>query len=406
MKRLFTISLLLIAGAIKAQVSFSTQNTPVTTTLRSVQFADTATGYACGDNGAIIKTTNGGQTWTQLNAGTVENLWDMKIIPGGNGQKLIVVGASNTVRKSVDGGQTWQTQTIPFQPGSFVFGIQCIDSSNYYACGGDFATYTGAILKTSNGGQTWTKVAVPNTIFLDKLAVKGSDIIAVGTNLTPSDGSINKSTNGGTAWSTVNTSSSIITNIWTSTSMKAVAVGLGGQIWKTTDGGNNWTSHSFNGMDLYGIQFKDSLNGFACGGDVSASIVLSTIDGGNTWTQVPYAFNATLQSVCMVGNHVYLCGDQGRIAKATLPAPTAVNSPLQTNSNVSIYYDPGTGKICLKDLSTDKGWIRIIQTDGRLVQAFSITERNMSVTVAPGTYLIQIITSEQSRVISQKVMVP
>ena len=58
-----------------------------------------------------------------------------------------------------------------------------------------------------------------------------------------------------------------------------------GYIAKTTDGGATWEyqDSTFGAMiDYYGIDFIDSLKGFAAGGFVS-----KTIDGGNNWETIP-----------------------------------------------------------------------------------------------------------------------
>ena len=46
------------------------QTSGVTENLLAVQFLDANNGYACGDAGKVVKTTNGGSTWTQVNIGT------------------------------------------------------------------------------------------------------------------------------------------------------------------------------------------------------------------------------------------------------------------------------------------------------------------------------------------------
>ncbi|MBZ0242702.1 MAG: hypothetical protein K8F24_05770, partial [Bacteroidales bacterium] len=51
------------------QGSWTQQTSTSIELLRSVSFVDTQTGWTAGDNGAIRKTENGGQTWTLQSAG-------------------------------------------------------------------------------------------------------------------------------------------------------------------------------------------------------------------------------------------------------------------------------------------------------------------------------------------------
>ncbi len=312
-----TLAIICFTCSASAQIVFTKQTTPTTRELKAIAFADANTGYSCGDSGTVIKTTDGGLNWTSLNTNTQNNLWDLKIIPGSNGSKVIAAGNNNTIIKSTDGGQTWTAQTVPFQAGSFVFGIYCLDSLNYYACGGDYATFSGAILRTTNGGNTWTVKAIPGSIFLDKIFMTSDNNgYTVGTNTSFSDGSIQK-ISAGPVSNTSKTSADLITNIWCKSEQKIVAIGLNGQILKSDDGGANWSNQSVNNINLYGIQFIDTQNGFICGGSSMGNSILQTTDGGTNWQPITYNFNGTLQALCVTGNSIYIAGDAGTIIKGT-----------------------------------------------------------------------------------------
>lgn len=153
------------------QITFTALTPGTIQNLRGISFADTNTGYVCGDTGVIIKTTDGGATWSALTTGTTADFWDIKVIPNTGGQKVVVVGDNSTILKSLDGGATWTAQSIPFSSGSFVFGVQCFDSLNYIACGGDGTTLSGAVLRTSDGGATWIETTVTASGFLDKISM-------------------------------------------------------------------------------------------------------------------------------------------------------------------------------------------------------------------------------------------
>lgn len=125
----------LLSCCAKAQ-SFTTLNTGVTLELKSISFADTNTGFACGDSGVVLKTTNGGAAWTRLTTGTKKPLWDIKVVPNSNGQQVIALGDDGTIIKSTNAGTSWTAQISGLPAGSFLFSVQCIDAMNYYASGG------------------------------------------------------------------------------------------------------------------------------------------------------------------------------------------------------------------------------------------------------------------------------
>lgn len=90
----------------------------------------------------------------------------------------------------------------------------------------------------------------------------------------------------------------------------AVAVGLGGTILKTADGGTTWAAlASGTTLALNGVHFLDASNGWAVG-----ATILRTVNGGTTWTPQTGAFT-TLQDVrflsASVGVAVGSVGSQG-----------------------------------------------------------------------------------------------
>ena len=405
-KIFFLLSLLFLQG--RAQVIFTPLNVPTSQTLRGIHFSDSLIGYSCGDNGTIVKTIDGGSSWISLTSNTTDDLWDVKIIPGTLGLAAIIVGDNNTVLKTTDGGANWSALSIPFQSGSFVFGVQCLDSVTYFACGGDYATFSGAILKTTNGGNTWTKNAVSGTFFLDKAFMQSnSKGFAVGTNNSFTNGSIRKTINNA-GWTTAKTSGSLITNVWCPSSTVAVAVGLQGQIWKSSDDGGTWNSTAVNQTDLYGIQFRDSINGFICGGSTSESVIFSTDDAGDTWTaNTTYTFTGALLSMSIVQNNIYMAGGLGTIIKARLPAPqtsTVATGTVKTNSliPVNIYGDVLNKRVIIKipdDILTTS--LRLIITDelGNSIMTKTITTASSEISTnnfAPGIYFYQLASSSCS----------
>lgn len=398
MKKLLTFLCTVLICNLNGQVNFTVLTTPTAQKLLGISFATATTGYACGNTGTVLKTINAGLSWTTLTTSTTQHLWDIKVIPGSAGQKVIAVGDNNTVIKSYNGGTTWTSQSVPFQSGSFVFGIQCLDSLNYIACGGDYATFSGSILKTTDGGASWTKTPVPGSIFLDKVfmlsATKG---FAAGTNTSFTDGSLQRTTNG-TSWSSVKNSANLLTNVWCNSNSNIISVGLAGQIWKSIDGGTSWTDQSINAVNLFGIQFTDSLKGYVCGGSASGNIILSTTDGGINWSAIPHTFNGAFNSLCIINNVIYIAGDQGRIIKGAL-APivsTGINNPEKENLLVEIYPNPATDKvrIDLIDNPATEYTFMIRDELGKIQKEVSFNQPTLEVSVSElksGIYFCEVI---------------
>jgi photosystem II stability/assembly factor-like uncharacterized protein len=66
------------------------QNSGTTQHLNKVQFVDANTGWAVGDSGIILHTSNGGVDWVQQASGTNLNLVDISFVNANTGWVLAI----------------------------------------------------------------------------------------------------------------------------------------------------------------------------------------------------------------------------------------------------------------------------------------------------------------------------
>ena len=106
-----------------------------------IQMVDTNTGYASGGNSTILKTMDGGNTWSRSSIApystSLTGMWFTDVNTG-------YVNNAGGVYKTIDGGQNWVVQTV--SPVSVINHIAFADSQNGFA-GGQDGIYT-----TNNGG--------------------------------------------------------------------------------------------------------------------------------------------------------------------------------------------------------------------------------------------------------------
>ncbi len=131
------------------------------TGLTEVCFTDELTGFAVGNNGIVLKTTNGGETWSVC-WGNLDpngfwrfyNLTSVYFINNTTGWITgTISGYQNKLIKTNDGGQTWDTLSI-FNSGQVVF----TDPENGWIFG-------NRVWITSNGGDSWEVLSRPESIF-------------------------------------------------------------------------------------------------------------------------------------------------------------------------------------------------------------------------------------------------
>jgi photosystem II stability/assembly factor-like uncharacterized protein len=82
-----------------------------TADLYAVSFVDNNTGYAVGDGGVVIKTTNGGTNWTKISKGAAVNFNAAAFTD--DGVKGIAVGDAGAVYRTLDGGLNWTSMGSP-----------------------------------------------------------------------------------------------------------------------------------------------------------------------------------------------------------------------------------------------------------------------------------------------------
>jgi photosystem II stability/assembly factor-like uncharacterized protein len=109
--------------------------------LFAVAFANANTGTAVG-RGAILRTTDGGATWTSQSTGTTYWLWGISII---DVNTETVVGDWGTILRTTNGGDSWTTQTS-----GMTHHLNGISFTN--ANGGTVVGTVGTILHTTNAG--------------------------------------------------------------------------------------------------------------------------------------------------------------------------------------------------------------------------------------------------------------
>ena len=125
--------------------SWSAQTSGTNDWLISVYFTDPNTGYAVGGGGTIIKTSNGGANWSSQISGTGDHLYSVYFTDADSGY---AVGNNGTMLKTSNGGSNWSIQTK--RTGDHLYSVYFTDANTGYIVG-----YNGTILKTTNGGVSF-----------------------------------------------------------------------------------------------------------------------------------------------------------------------------------------------------------------------------------------------------------
>ena len=231
--------------------------------------------------------------WVRVATPTTQNLTRLFFLDNNRGW---VGGDQGTVLITPDGGQTWKVRNVglPFE----VKDIFMVDTLRGFAVGhqyySDTSNWGGSYLfRTVNGGNTWTWTRYQDyyfytLFFRDSLrGLMGGDYTALWS-----------TTDGGRSWAGVPRDTSLypsaaIQRIRFHSEQLGMAVGgqidLFGLVWQTNDGGEYWsvTRPDMLSEPVFDVHFWDDSNAVAVGGDFEyGASAVRTTNGGARWSYV------------------------------------------------------------------------------------------------------------------------
>jgi alpha-tubulin suppressor-like RCC1 family protein len=240
------------------------------TTFNSVHFINDSgsyKGWAVGNGGKIIYTANGGTTWTeQVQSATSANLTGVSFPTTSYG--IAVETSTSTANLyfifTNDGGVNWTRNGTNFW--TQVYNAVMINDTTGYAVGWTEDTNNrGYIYKITRGTPwNWERYNMPQANnndyrnkYLRGIGFYGTNICVAGDS-----GFVAYSTNSGTNWSwTTISGSPNIKGVSFSSASTVWAVGDGGKIYRSTNGGATWTeSNSGTTNDLRAVSFSSPSN--------------------------------------------------------------------------------------------------------------------------------------------------
>ncbi|HPS62547.1 MAG TPA: YCF48-related protein, partial [Bacteroidales bacterium] len=236
-------------------------------------FTDASTGYMADNYGGIFNTTDGGLSWTLQFRAPGDDLHDIFFQDSNHG---FAVGIGPKVIMTTDAGATWFS--APNNTGAQ--GLRSVwftDPGHGVILGGHYnpKPVRSSILHTEDGGITFTDRAsgfLADDCFAMDFPTPGIGYIA------GDSGFVMKTTDGGNSWTFCQTSSQqVLYGISFPSMDNGYVVGKLGTILHTTDGGMTWTPQSWGGnRTLHDVDFYDEMNGL-CAGDYGR--ILKTSNG-------------------------------------------------------------------------------------------------------------------------------
>lgn len=333
------IYIILFSASLHAQNFWLNSYSPTSINIKKASFIDTLTGWACGDSGLIIHTTNGGTNWVRQNSSSKAFLHDIFFLNKRLGWALgwnvfnPQPPYGTYILKTTNGGTSWDTTFFPYE-NVFLKKVYFQDSL-YGFFGGNFKN----ILRTTNGGANWLDAEIDSSVVMYfpvlNFSFYNTDYgYAVG-GVIDIAGVIWRTTNRGVRWTPYVVAPEPNIDMMFFDSLRILSFGgdyeYGASVVTTTNSGANWDYRSLEYFGLPTVMaFRTLSDGWASLGYTQT--FLFTQDGGRSFTQLETPDSSVINDIVFPGpKHGYAVGEGGRILKFN---PTTVGIGNETKTKL------------------------------------------------------------------------
>lgn len=376
-----------------------------TKNLNTIHFPSSSVGYIGGDDSLLLKTTDGGLTWNPVPVSGINFFsWNADIL---NLQFLndsigyLTLGPYSLSYKTIDGGWNWTAN-------AFV-GNNCFNQGMYFfdednGCIGGSGCFQGELIEKLTNG-TWSSSTMNSSTWNAQNMIVDIDFYNTQLGLAASSGgNIFRTTNGGQSWdsifvnSTMNplTSVLMINDTLAYAGYKSLSIGFG--LYISTDGGLTWAedinSATFFYPDFLALHQTSGGDLYVGGFSTSSQTGLIFRNPGNSFFWNCDVVNQAINDISSYNDSiVFAVGDSGFIYVNKFL--TGLNPFQESIQFVPLTLSPNPAQeffsISLpENVNTDKVSIQVFSVLGKRVlmerNASAIDIRNLS----SGVYLVEV----------------
>jgi photosystem II stability/assembly factor-like uncharacterized protein len=239
----------------------------VTAVLQAVSAVSDDVAWVTGHSAAVLRTTDGGRTWTRLSVPDADSL-EFRDVQAFSADVAYLLaagpGARSRIYKTTDGGRTWTPQFVNAEPRAF------------YDCFAFWGPERGVVVSDAVDGRLVIRATTDGGTHWDLVPDAGVPAARAGEGAFAASGTCLVSTGERLAW------------IGTGSTAEA-------RVYRSGDTGRSWTVTavpvvSGDAAGVTSLAFRDATHGVALGGRIAVATdtsnqVAVTSDGGATWTR-------------------------------------------------------------------------------------------------------------------------
>lgn len=405
MKKPFLILTLLLNVVAFSQSTWYEINTPTNKQLNTISFASEDVGYIGGNDSLLLKTTDGGKTWTELSYSGVtffpmgEHIVNLKFTSETTG--YMCVGPYTGTYKTEDGGLTWTEITFT---GNMCYnqGLYFWDNDNGII--GGSGCFQGEHIEQYNAGTL--SASTINTSSLDATnIVIDIDFLDADYGLAVSKSRFLRTTDGGSSWDTIPSGTpNFLTSVQIINDTLAYAGYLdtltaGYGVLMSTDSGMTWTEDlsmaTFFYPDYYDVGKNNSGYIYVAAGEDFGNQGLIFENKGSSWNYT--TVDHQLRAIDHYGDStVFMVGDSGYVVTNVDPATLSVES-FEEEISIEIFPNPASDQLSIKhDLSKPLTAAVYDLSGKRILDPMAVNGTINISALKPGMYVLKVQTGDQT----------
>jgi photosystem II stability/assembly factor-like uncharacterized protein len=382
----FTLAVLFLSKLCFAQFHPCSYS-PTTNDLYDVYFIDENIGVAVGDSGTILRSTDGGEFWSQVMSNDTINFEKVKFF---NSQTGLALGSH--LFKTTDAGQSWTQIDIE---NKFFIDLAILNDTDCIITGAP----TG-VLKSFDQGETWEILVAENELYYERdyglLSFVDENIGYTISTVNQYTSFFLKTIDGGYTWDSIFIAPA---DDWTTNaafSFTQEGIGFKGGWYssflkKTVDDGSNWKTlqtPDLSGIFDFHIEKNQPNAYYACG---SHNKIYKSTDQGENWQLM------NIDAVQEDFNGIYFLNDSlgWVVGKNGTILNTMSTNNIDKTFDLTISPNPTTGHLTLYNRSAFEIInLTLFDQTGRLIKRLSPSNEIFIEDLPSGIYFLQIEMSD------------